>query len=168
MAGLVVPVVALAAAGALGGVLWDWWAEPASYLVTRTSTYMDEEQLGRLFAVEARFAVVGVVGGFAVAAVLALLLCRVGSLLALGLLLGAAAGSALAYTVGVSLGPDEPSPGQRFAPGELVPAALSVDSYGLFCSWGIGALAGLLVVASVTGRDQVKNENARFEALLRR
>ncbi len=64
---VVAPVLLLAAAGLLGGWLWSVWSEPAVYTVTRTQTILSEEQLGRLFGIEARYGLIGLVGGLVAA-----------------------------------------------------------------------------------------------------
>jgi hypothetical protein len=56
---LAVPTLALGLAGLLGGLIWAWWADPATYMAVPGGAALGQEQLGRLFAVEVRYAVVG-------------------------------------------------------------------------------------------------------------
>ena len=139
-------LVVLAGAGVLGGLVWSWWAEPATYTVTRQGTFLDEEQLGRLFGIEARYALVGVVGGFLVSALLAVWLHRAGWRLVVGVVSGAAVAAAVSYFLGVALGPGvDVDAARSAAPGDVVAMELSVHTAGLFLAWPVGALAGLLV-----------------------
>jgi len=171
--GVLVPVLALAAAGVPGGAVWAWWSEPASFLVARGETYMDEEQLGMVFGIEARYGLVGVAGGLVVAVALAAALRRTGWELAVGALLGGAAAAAVSYRVGVRLGPPDPDPdpdgaGAGPAAGDLLPAPFVVDSYGLFASWAVGGLVGVALVAGLVARRHERLEHSDLRDLPRR
>lgn len=155
--GVLVPLAAGAVAGVPAGVLWAWWADPVVYLVTGVSASLDDEQLGRFFGVEVRYAVIGLVAGFLVGAGLSGWLRRSGWALVVGVLLGAAAGAAVSYQVGVAAGPPAVTlerAAAAAAPGDAIAVPLQVQAYGLFLSWGVGALAGLALVVSVTDRDR--------------
>jgi len=152
--GVVVPLVLFPVVGMLGGLVWSWWADPATFTVAARQTVMDEEQLGRLFAVEARYTVVGLAGGAVVAAGLGVWLRRSGWLLVVGVLGGSGLAALLSYWVGVRLGPDEAAAAAEAAsPGDTVPAAFDVQTSGLFFCWTVGALAGLAVAVWLADRD---------------
>lgn len=152
--GVLVPLAVLPVAGVAGGALWAWWADPAAFMVTRLQTSMDEEQLGRFFGVEVQYAVIGLATGFLVAAALSGWLRRSGWPLVVGVALGALAAAAVSYWVGVALGPpDVEQAAATAAPGDAIPVPLEVQTPGLFLAWVVGALAGLVLVVSVTDRD---------------
>lgn len=151
---MVAPVVLLAAAGLLGGWLWSVWSDPALYTVSGTRTVLDEAQLGMLFGIEVRYGVIGLVGGLVVAAPVSARLSGSRWSLVAGVVVGAAAATALSYLLGVALGPGNPTSAARAAaPGDLVPAALVVRTPGLLLGWLIGALAGLLAGAWYADRS---------------
>ena len=52
--GVVVPVLALTAAGVAGGALWAWWADPPDQNDITPATA--ELELGQVFGVELRYA----------------------------------------------------------------------------------------------------------------
>ena len=147
---LAVPTLALGLAGLLGGLIWAWWADPATYMAVPGGAALGQEQLGRLFAVEVRYAVVGLAGGFAVGAPLVVRLRWVGWRLIPGLLLGSAVGGGSAYVVGVLAGPGDPATAVR---GEQPQAPLDVQTPSFFLSWPIGALLAVVVVCWLLDRQ---------------
>ncbi len=151
--GVLVPVAAFGLAGLLGGLVWAWWSDPATYTVTAQLTFMDEAQLGRLFAVEARYTAVGLTGGVLVGSGLALGLRRTGWMLVAGVLLGSGLAALVSYLVGGLVGPDQPAEAATPAPGDLLPAPFEVQTPGLFLAWTIGALAGLMVTVWLLDRE---------------
>ena len=157
--GVVVPLVVFPLLGVLGGVVWAWWADPATFTVARRQTFMGEEQLGRLFAVEADYAVVGLVGGFVVAAGLGGWLRWSGWRLVIGVLAGSGLAALVSYRVGVAVGPgDLAAAAEAAAPGDAVPQPYEVQTPGLFFCWTLGALAGLVVVVWLLDRDRVDRD----------
>lgn len=152
--GAIVPLVLFPVVGVLGGLVWSWWADPATFTVAARQTFMSEEQLARLFAVEARYAVVGVVGGAAVAAGLGVWLRRSGWFLVVGVLGGSGVAALLSYLVGVWLGPDDAAAAAEAAStGDTVAAPFEVQTAGMFFCWTVGALAGLVVAVWLADRD---------------
>lgn len=147
-----VPTLALGLAGLLGGLIWAWWADPATYMEVPGGAALGQEQLGRLFAVEVRYAVVGLAGGFLVAAPLVVRLRWVGWRLVPGLLLGSAVAGGLAYVVGVLAGPGDPATASR---GAQLQAPLDVRTPGFFLAWPIGALLAAVVVCWLLDRKPV-------------
>lgn len=152
--GVVVPLVLFSLVGVFGGLVWSWWADPATFTVAARQTVMGEEQLGRLFGVEARYAVVGLAGGALVAAGLGVWLRRSGWLLVVGVLGGSGLAALLSYRVGVRFGPDEAAAtADAASPGDTVAAPYEVLTAGLFFCWTVGALAGLAVSVWLADRD---------------
>ncbi len=147
--GVLVPVLAFALAGVLGAAIWAWWADPpAKSEATPTNV---ELLLGRQFAVDASYAFIGLAVGLAVGALLALALRRTGWLLVVGVTLGGVAAAAVAYELGMRWGP---SPAGSTKADELLSGALVVHVPGVFLSWPVGALAGLLLVVWLTDRAE--------------
>lgn len=155
---VLVPLVAMAVAGVLGGALWAWWGqwgEPAAYTVTRLGEYRTEQQLGRFFGVEVRYAVIGLLVSFLVAAALTLWLRRAGWPLVVGVLLGGLVAAGVAFGVGTALGPPDLVQALAAATaGDTVPARLDVQIPALLLAWSVGGLMGLVLVVSVTDRDR--------------
>jgi len=151
--GVVVPVLALAVAGVLGGALWAWWADPPSRAdVTPTNA---ELVLGQLFGVEVRYAAIGLLLGALTGAVLAWRLRAHGWVLVAGVTLGSGVAATVSYWLGVWWGP---GPVAGFARTDLLSGALVIYAPGLYLAWPLGALAALwLVVWAVDrGLDRIE------------
>jgi len=147
--GVLVPVLALAAAGVVGAAIWAWWADPpAQSDATRTNA---ELLLGEQFAVDASYAFTGLAVGLAVGVALAWVLRRTGWLLVVGVTLGGVCAAAVSYELAQRWGPGPESGIERAA---LLSGALVVHIPGVFLSWPVGAHAGLLLVVWLTDRAE--------------
>jgi hypothetical protein len=137
----------MALAGVVGGAVWAWWADPPR---TSDAPSVDIELLlGRQFAVDGSYAITGVLLGLAVGCVLAWALRRTGWLLVVGVGVGGGLAALVSYALGLWWGP-EPSDGAER--GALLSGGMAVHVPGVFLSWPIGALLGLLVVVWLADR----------------
>jgi hypothetical protein len=133
----------------LGGLIWVWLTDPATYRVTARGGYLDERGLAETFNADGWFLVVGVLGGLVLGWVVGLRWRRYGWSLALMLLGAAVLASALTYVVGHALGPGPLGPQlDAAAPAERVSAPLSIQATGVYLGWPVGTMAGLLAAAS--------------------
>ena len=149
----VVAVVVLACSGLLGGLLWAWVAEPATYRVTAAGAYLDEQSLGQVVNADGWFLIVGLVLGSLVGGALTFAFRRDGWVIVLAVLVGAGVAGAACYLVGHALGPGDLQPRlDAAAPGERVPVPLQVRASGAYLSWPVGAMLGALVAAVAWNR----------------
>ncbi len=144
---ILVPVLTMALAGVVGGAVWALWAEPPR--ASDAASVDIELLLGRQFAVDGRYAITGVLIGLAVGSVLAWRLRHTGWLLVVGVGVGGGLASLESYVLGLWWGP-EPSDGAER--GALLSGGMAVHVPGVFLSWPIGALLGLLVVVWLADR----------------
>jgi hypothetical protein len=141
-------VAVLAGAGVLGGLLWDWVTEPATYLVGSGGAYLDEHGLGQVFSADGWFLVVGLALGALAGGALTFAFRRDGWTIVVAVLVGAGVASAACYLVGHALGPGDLEPRLAAAgAGEQVPVPLTVRASGVYFGWPIGAMLGALVAA---------------------
>ncbi len=145
--GVVVPVLVLTLAGVVGGALWVWWADPPDAADITPATA--ELELGQLFGVEVRYAVIGLLVGAVAGAVLTWRLRTWGWVLVVGVTVGSGAAAAVSYWLGVWWGP-EPVTGLTRT--DLLSGALVITTPGLYLSWAIGALAALWLVVWAVDR----------------
>jgi hypothetical protein len=144
---VLVPVLVLALAGVAGGAVWAWWADPPR---TSDAASVDVELLlGRQFDVDGRYAITGVLLGLAVGSALAWALRATGWLLVVGVGVGGGLAALDSYALGLWWGP-EPSDGAERA--ALLSGGMVVHVPGVFLSWPIGALLGLLLVVWLADR----------------
>lgn len=147
---MVLPVVALSAAGLVGGALWAWWADPpARTEVTRTNT---ELLLARQFGVDGSYACLGLLLGLAVGIALTVVLRRTGWLLVLGVGVGGIAAAAVSYGSGVLWGP---GPVADVSRDDALSGGLSVHVPAVFLTWPVGGVLGVLLVVWLTDRGGV-------------
>jgi hypothetical protein len=158
--GVVVPVLVLTVVGVLGGALWAWWADPPKQ--TETTPYTAELELGRLFGVEARYTVLGLVLGGLVGAGLAWRLRSQGWVLVVGVTLGAGAAATVSYWLGVWWGPD---PVAGLARADLLSGALVITVPGLYLSWPVGALLALWLVVWAADRHPDRSDEPSLSDL---
>jgi hypothetical protein len=144
---ILVPVLTMALAGVVGGAVWAWWADPPR--ASDAASVDVELLLGRQFAVDGRYAITGVLLGLAVGGVLAWVLRHSGWLLVVGVGVGGGLAALESYALGLWWGP-EPSDGAER--GALLSGGIAVHVPGVFLSWPIGALLGLLLVVWLADR----------------
>jgi len=144
---VLVPIAVLAMTGVAGGAIWVWWADPPARADATASNLA--LLVAHQFSVDGSYAVVGVVLGLVAGTALAWRLRSVGWPLVVGVSLGGAAAAAVSYGVGMLWGP-EPSPGtERSA---WLSGGMSVHAPGVYLTWPVSAVLGLLVVVWLTDR----------------
>jgi len=140
--------------GAAGGLVWRSVTRTPSYQVTRDGAYLDESGLATVFNADGWFLVVGLVGGLMLGWVVATAYPDHGWRLVVGLLAVSAVACVTAYTVGRSLGPPDLGPRLEAASaGERILAPLRVRASGVYLSWPVGAMAGVLFASFMRRRS---------------
>ena len=140
-------VAVLAAAGALAGVVWEWWWTPPSGIVAHHQWLQDESGLRGDFSGTGTYVVVALVTGAVVAAVIAAVLDGAELVTLVAVLAGAALAGWLMHRVGVALGPADPHHlATTAADGTELPGRLVVSGDSVRRAFPGGALAGLVVV----------------------
>ncbi|MGH3424106.1 MAG: hypothetical protein ACRDO8_05215 [Nocardioidaceae bacterium] len=147
--GALVTVAGYVALGIVVAWLWSVLAHPAVYTVTRDGAAMGEAEAGKQFGVTVTFAWLGALAGVGWGAFCAWRYAWHGWPHVVVTVLGAAAASAVAWRLGMALGPPDPEPVARAAEaGSHVPMRLRIDSYGVLLAWPVAGLAGLLAVVT--------------------
>ena len=157
-------VLALAAIGALAGVVWEWlWTAPIGVVVDHTWVAQDEANLRGQFSGTGWYVVVGSVAGLIGGALVALFLDRVPIATLIGVAVGSLFGAMVMYRVGVLLGPpDQTRAAAAAKDGTHLPAQLSVSGASPWIALPAGALVavalvflGLAAVNREMGRDDI-------------
>lgn len=145
---LLIGVLVLAAAGALGGVVWEWvWTAPVGVVADHQWLAEDEAGLRGQFSGTGWFVVVATVTGLLAGGVVATFLDRMPLLTLLAVVVGSAAGTWLMLTVGTALGPPDPTLIARTAEnGTHLPGELGVSRRTPWISMPAGALVALTLV----------------------
>lgn len=157
---VVVVLGSLLVLGLLCGVLWSLVASPAEFTKVSNGASMDEDQIGRQFAVDGWYVVIGALAGLGAGLVLAWKRSRDPLLTTVLLVVGSVLAAVVMALVGHLLGPGDPRAALRAAKvGGHVPQRLDVglrpvrpfgpylrDTAALYLCWPVGALAGALFV----------------------
>ncbi|MGB0098903.1 MAG: hypothetical protein WBP61_01355 [Nocardioides sp.] len=145
---LALAVLALAAAGVLAGVVWEWvWTAPLGSVVDQTWVAEDEESLRGVFSATGWYVVIGAVAGLLGGALVALFLDRSPLITLVGVVIGSALGAFLMLRVGVALGPADPvGLAESAREGAYLPAMLGVSGSTPFVALPAGALVALAMV----------------------
>ncbi|MFC7497530.1 MULTISPECIES: hypothetical protein [unclassified Nocardioides] len=162
---LVLVVVALAAAGALAGVVWEWvWSPTVGVVVDHQWTAKDALGLQHQFSGTGWYVVVAVVAGLVAGVAVTLVADRVPLLSLLAVVVGSVLAAWVMLLVGGALGPPDPETVARAADdGTRVPDDLTVSGLSPFIAFPVGALLGLVLVfiglsARVPRTDAVEND----------
>lgn len=141
-------VAALAAVGALAGVVWQWiWTPTVGVVVDHRWTAGDALGLQHEFSGTGWYVVVALVAGVVSGVVAALLVDRVPLLTLAAVVVGSALAAWVMLLVGSALGPPDPDVAARTADdGTRLPMQLSVTGRSPWIALPSGALIGLLVV----------------------
>jgi hypothetical protein len=141
-------VAALAAVGALAGVLWQWvWTPTIGVVVDHRWTAGDALGLQHEFSGTGWYVIVALVAGLVAGTAVALLADRVPLLTLAAVVVGSALAAWLMLVVGTALGPPDPDVAARTADdGTRLPMQLTVTGRSPWLALPSGALIGLLVV----------------------
>jgi hypothetical protein len=141
-------VVALAAIGALAGVVWQWvWTPTVGVVVDHHWSAGDAIGLQHEFSGTGWYVVVALVAGLVAGIAVALLADRVPLLTLAAVVVGSALAAWLMVVVGTALGPPDPDVAARTAAdGTRLPMQLTVTGHSPWIALPSGALLGLLFV----------------------
>jgi hypothetical protein len=141
-------VVALAAIGALAGVVWQWvWTPTVGVVVDHHWSAGDAIGLQHEFSGTGWYVVVALVAGLVAGIAVALLADRVPLLTLAAVVVGSALAAWLMVVVGTALGPPDPDVAARTADdGTRLPMQLTVTGHSPWIALPSGALLGLLFV----------------------
>ena len=147
------PVVAMLTLGALGGVVWKWFAKPALWEATDRGVVLTEDASTARFGVIVVFVVVGVVVSLVWGWYLGGRFSNASWPIVVVAAVAAFAAGVLAWRVGVWLGPPDPLSVEGLKIGDTVPQKLEVDTLAPFLVWPIAALLSLLWRVYSAGDD---------------
>jgi hypothetical protein len=141
-------VTALAAVGALAGVVWQWlWTPTIGVVVDHRWSAGDALGLQHEFSGTGWYVVVALVAGLIAGVGVALLVDRVPLLTLAAVVVGSALAAWVMLLVGSALGPPDPDIAARTADdGTRLPMELGVTGWSPWIALPSGALMGLLLV----------------------
>ena len=144
-AGLVVAVFAVA--GALAGVVWEWWWTPSVGVVIDHEWLLGLSGLRSEFSATGLYVVVASVAGLVVGALCALFLDRAELVTLVALLVGAVLAGWVMVQVGQALGPPDPRRlAETAADRTRLPSDLRIAGKSPYVAFPAGATLGLAVV----------------------
>jgi hypothetical protein len=139
-------LLAGAAAGIPGALLWTKLASPPSGVLTSSGVVFGETQLNQDVGVTIWFLVTGVAVSFVVGLLSAWRGSRYGVPVVLAVVLACGVASLVSYWMGVHVfGPDTKSQLASAKVGQQITAPLSVGTRIAFLGWPVGGLVGTLV-----------------------
>lgn len=144
----VLVLVALAATGALAGVVWEWlWSPTIGVVVDHRWSAGTALGLQHEFSGTGWYVVVAAVAGLLAGVGVTLVADRVPLVTLAAVVVGSVLASWLMLRVGVALGPPDPAEvARRAADGTRLPDQLSVAGRSPFIAFPVGALLGLVLV----------------------
>lgn len=146
---ILVTVIGFLVLGLLVGWLWSVLADPSSFTVTNDNGVMDEVESAKQFGVTVTFTWLSAVAALAWSTLCSWRFAALGWPHVVSTAAGAAAASAIAWRLGVLLGPSDPVTAIKTAKvGTLVPTRLVLDSHGVLLVWPVVALIALILVVT--------------------
>jgi hypothetical protein len=141
-------IVALAAVGALAGVVWQWaWTPTVGVAVDHRWSAGDALGLQHEFSGTGWYVVVGAVAGLIGGLAVALFVDRAPLLTLAAVVVGSALAAWLMLLVGTALGPaDQDVVARTAADGTKIPMQLTVTGHSPWIALPSGALIGLVIV----------------------
>lgn len=152
--------------GVLAGVLWSRWADAGQWLAREDGLILTQNESRGVFAAVVLFTLIGFVSGWLGGVALGLAFRSLGALVVPLAVLWSGAASVLAWRIGERLGPPDPATVSGLAPGDLVPAALDINTWAPFIAWPMGAVFGILLVAWIPGRSAHPGSHRAMDAQL--
>jgi hypothetical protein len=144
-AGLVLAVCAVA--GALAGVVWEWWWTPPVGVVVDHEWLLGLAGLQAEFSATGLYVVVASVAGLLVGALCGLFLDRSELVTLAAVLIGAALAGWVMVQVGHAVGPPDPRPlAETARNGTRLPSDLRITGTSPYVAFPAGATLGLTVV----------------------
>jgi hypothetical protein len=141
----VVTLVAFVIGGVVAAALWNALADPPYSVVQGDNAYQDASQLGRQFGIDVSFAAACLVVAVPLGAAIGLRWQRLGWPVVVALVIAATLASALAWQLGATLGPSDPSTLiDSAADGDRLYQPLDVQARGVLLSAPVGALVGFI------------------------
>ncbi len=156
-----VAVATLVAAGAIGGLLWEWlWTAPSGTAV-QGSWFLDDKGLPDDFAATGLYVLLSVGLSVPVGLVFGVLAGRREVVVLAALLAGSLLAAWVMLRVGHLLGPPDPAAlAKDAADYTKIPGDLHVTGRSAYLGWPAGALSGLLV-----GLAAFRRRPSRLEGL---
>lgn len=130
--------------GVVCGLVWQWQAEPAEYVVSDRGAVLDQEGARGQFGVIVLFVGLGAAASLMWGVAVGRVLRGLGWLLVPVTVLACSAAAVVAWRLGVALGPPDPAGVGGAGIGDTIPARLAVDSLAAFVVWPVLGLAGVL------------------------
>src|SRR5262245_27490163 len=139
--------------GALMGLVWEWVAPKAHWMVQGGGAVLGELEQSDFLAADGWFAVLGAVVGLLCGTLAFVLFRRRTRFLPIGLAVGGILGSLVAWQLGRALGPG-PIDSHRGTPdGSTFDGPLDLRADGVLLSWPIAALLAVLVLTAIFDRE---------------
>ena len=130
--------------GLAAGVVWQQLASPAEWEVRETGIVLTEAASTGSFSVIVMFVASGAVAALLLGCILAVTLRDLGWVTTPVVILMTLVAGAVAWRVGVLLGPPDPTTVRGLTVGDRVPSELAIDSVWPFLVWPIFGLVGLI------------------------
>lgn len=143
--------------GIPGAWLWVHFANPPSAPYTRQGVFLDESGLAQQSGVTLWFMVIGAGLGLVMGLVVGLLGERYGWVTVVAVVLLCGSASVVSAWLGRHVvGPDPSAEVHHAKPGDLITAAVSLDTVVAYLGWPIGGLVGAVV--SISGWKKQRNQ----------
>lgn len=142
-------------AGTVAGWAWQQFSPLAQYTVDEKGGSLGEDQMTKIFGPDGTFVAIGFLTALVLGGALFWWLRNYGPWAVSLVALGAAAGSGVAWGVGMLLGHDPLQPRLEAAkPGDLLDAPLELHTWTPLASWVVGAALAAAIIAATTWRSE--------------
>ena len=141
-----VSVVAMLLLGVAVGLVWQWQAEPAEWLVRSDGSIVLTEVAARdQFGVIVVFVIAGAIASLIWGFATTLALRELGWRLTPFVILTTVVAAVVAWQVGMALGPEGPQAAVDPSVGDLLPSKLEIDSIPPFLAWPLFGMLGVVL-----------------------
>lgn len=150
----VVTLVAFLIGGVIAAALWNVIADPPYSVVKGNNAYQDAAQLARQFGIDVSFAAACLLVTVPLGAAVGLRWQRLGWPIVVVLVVAAALASGIAWQLGATFGPADPSTLiDTAADGDRLYAPLELQARGMLVSGAVGALVGFIAAMVIRPTD---------------